>query len=687
MYNIKKDRTFKALPFFFLLIIVCIIFAIPKENNSADAGENSTVAFITATCQSLDSATLTYSDTQFDIINSGVYKKNVKVYFTITNNSDVSYYKFGIEEQNMAEYTLDPIDTNGQASEIVSYQFTDNTGIFNITCYIYNDEDMILDSATVTVKSDCDVPNSFGTVNSMTSYQKGGTFFNVSFDLSNFSDALSGQKEVYYSFRYKGAMTDLISYRKAETTSNTFEIEDNGTLKIVYIDNAGNYATKEYHFDKFDKIAPAIPVISVAADSDTVKAGGYTRSYTVTITYGSDIGSGTANAQFYVINGETRSYTVPFKLNTAEKQFIIRANTVDNVGNASSFAEAIVSGDNLDIYEPTFNGLKFSVDLMKEKPLAISFISTDAHSGIDYAFIEDLNVYFTSGVSNTYSADFASYGKTGLVIHVVDKVGNDKITHIVINYFGDSKKAQVIKAYYDIYHTLDFSLYTQGVIDEIKQAYLHLNIALMAENTQNSEFDTLYRRIDKLISGESNHTYSIETVPNYISSSISYHISEDDLDSYKKGDSVLLVLNALTLDNEKQYVKMTDFSKGFAEAFNLSAYYKEQMLTNLANGIFVEMNMPYGYYERKIVIINKTTNEILETSTYNNKIAFTLKDSGDYVMVISGEKLKNANEKPKTVKVFGKAMPYPAFFGIIFGTLGGCALIVGILIVIKKKRG
>lgn len=110
------------------------------------------------------------------------------------------------------------------------------------------------------------------------------------------------------------------------------------------------------------------------------------------------------------------------------------------------------------------------------------------------------------------------------------------------------------------------------------------------------------------------------------------------------------------------------------------------MLTSLTSGIEIEMNLPFGYYERKFVIVNKATNEIVPTTIYNNQIAFTLKDSGDYVMVISGDKSIDTSV-PKTVKVFGKAMPYPTFFGIIFGTLGGVIVIVGVLMIIKKKKG
>jgi hypothetical protein len=369
------------------------------------------------------------------------------------------------------------------------------------------------------------------------------------------------------------------------------------------------------------------------------------------------------------------------------KQTIIEAKTLDNVANASEFSQVIVDDSTFDLYMPIINSNLINIDLMKEKPYCISFTAKDSKSGVDSkkVYIEDENITVTSGANNTFYAEFLPFGKSSLVIHVPDKVGNDAIHHMVINYFGNTSISKSIESYYNTYHSLDLSIYTQNIVDAIKSEYDKLNIALIADHTQNSGFDAIFRNIDKLISGSSNHTYVIESVPNYISSSLNYKIAESDLIDYKKGDAVKLVLNAKTLDNEKTYVKLTDFSKGFAEAFNLSAYHKDTLLNNLASGIEIEMNLPYGFYEREFVIINKTTNAIVPTTIYNNQIAFTITGSGDYVMVVSGEKTVEYKE-PKTIIVFGKAMPYPTFFGIIFGTLGGVIVLVGVLIIIVRKK-
>jgi hypothetical protein len=684
MFNLKDYKLLRIVPIIFLLAIACIILVAPKSK-VAFAMEESSVVFSYATCEVLDSATLEYSEQVFDLENSS-YKKNVTVYFQISNTSAELNYGFGIKSESNDEIVF---MSNKVEEDIVSYKVT-STGVFLISCYLY-ENGITIDSVTVTVKSDLAPPDTYGLIKTMEEYQKVESVFNVTFDTLQFSDQLSGKKEVYYSFE-SSLPNETKSRQKAEDGINTFPITNNGVLYITYIDQAGNYANLEYYFDKYDNTPPPVPQILVVADSDTDFSGGYTKSYTVTIEYGKDNESGAATQNYYVINGETKPYNSPFKVASlsgiTEKKTTIQARTVDKVGNASEFSEVKISDDTFDIYMPILKSVQFNLDLMKEKPYYISFVATDSISGVDNnkVYIEDTSTQVISGANNTFYAEFLPFGKSSLVIHVSDKVQNVAIHHMVINYFGETSLSKIVENYYDTYHSLNFSLYTQSVADSIKSEYDKLNIALMADNKQYSEFDAICRNIDKLILGSSNHVYVIESVPNYISSSLKYKISESDFTDYKKGDAVKLVLNAKTLDNEKTYVKLTDFSKGFAEAFNLSAYYKDEMLNNLASGIKIEMNLPYGFYERQFVIINKTTNEIVPTTIYNNQIAFSIKDSGDYVMVVSGEKLVE-NKIPKTIKVFGKAMPYSTFFGTIFGTLGGVIVIVGILIVMKKKRG
>lgn len=684
MLKLKDNKVVRIISLIFLLAIACIILTVPKSK-IAFASESALVEFSYATCDVLDVETLEYTQQVFEVENS-IYKKNIILHFQITTNGNDLEYGFGSNVENV--FSRIPISEDKE----VSYQVMES-GTFNIGCFLFSGANLI-DEAMVTVKSDIDIPDNFGPKIFMDKYQSVGTYFDVTFDTFSFvdSDKLSGFKEAYYSYESKNLPSENISYRKAAEGINTFRITNNGTLFITYIDHAGNFSNDKHELNKYDSIPPQVPKIIITADSDMDFSGGYTKSYTVNIEYGKDNESGTAPQQYYVENGVTKLYTAPFKLTrpsfTIDKQITIQAKTIDKVGNSSNFVIEYISDNNFDIAMPIITSVQFNVDLTKEKPYSISFIANDLLSGMDNSkvYIEGMNLLFTSGANNTYYAEFLPFGKSSLVIHAFDKVGNDAIHHMVINYFGDTNRSKTLEKYYNTYHSLDFSLYTQNVVDTIKAAYTQLNVILMAGDTQNSQFDMQFSKIDQLILGSSNHVYIIESVPRFISSSLKYKIEETDFAEYKKGDSVKLVLNALTLDNEKNYVKLADFSKGFAEAFNLSAYYKEEMLTNLTSGIEIEMNLPFGYYERKFVILNKATNEIVPTTIYNNQIAFTLKDSGDYVMVISGDKSIDTSV-PKTIKVFGKAMPYPTFFGIIFGTLGGVIVIVGVLIVIKKKKG
>ncbi|NLL56460.1 MAG: hypothetical protein GX242_04525 [Clostridiales bacterium] len=688
MNRVNIYKIFRVVAIIFLLALTSMIISAPK-NKVSFASQTPTVAFSHATCENLDSNTLTYSTETFDIENSS-FKRNVTVYFDIANHYLEVYYRFGVKSQQTEELELSwiKIDEDSQETE-VNYQF-ESSGIYDIRCYIKYGEDIEV-TDWITVKCDTDAPNELASINSMEEYQKGGTVFDVTFDTLHCSDELSGYKETYFSFTYTSSQKEHYSYRKADSGMNTFRIEDNGILAITYIDNAGNYATVEYEFDKFDKTAPLAPVIVITPDNDMAYAGGYAKSYTVTIAYGQDSQSGIAPKQYYVINGVTKEYATSFKLSNpsglVDKQTVIRASTVDNVGNVSETTQEIILDNTFDVSTPIIRITKISIDLMSENTHTISFTATDTGSGVDNSKIklDNIDTIIEPSANNTYFAHFSAFGKSSCILHVSDKVGNNTLQHIVINYFGDENKAKVIEEYHNIFHSLNFSEYRESAVDDIILAYERLNNALMAENTQNSQFDTLFASIDKLIAGNSNHSYIINTKPVYISSFIKYKICESDLNDYKKGDSVELVFNALVLDEQKSYVKLAGFSKGFAEAFNLSAYFKDQLLSQLEKGIEIEMNLPYKYYERQFAIINKTNNEIVPSMLYNNKIVFTIKDSGDYVMVISGDKSTD-NSTTKTIKVFGKPMTYATFFGIIFGTLAGAGVLIGIITIVRKRR-
>jgi hypothetical protein len=681
MYNTRKNIIFFTL--IILIALVCVFLAIPKNESSAKAESVSTVVVSKLTRSTLDSTTLTYTN-NVEYTENNVYSKNIKIYFDITNSGDVDYYVLGVKEENGEEYTLGNVDVTETESSVEVLYSVENTGTYTITCYIYNYDYSVIASVSQLVKSDMDAPETYASVNSMTKYLIVGTTFSVNIDTSVWSDLLSGEKDLYYSFSYDDSV--LVSYTKIVATSKSFSIVNNGVLTLTYIDNAGNYATINYDFDKFDSESPTSPTINVTPNSDMDYSGGYTSSYTVEIIYGTDTedGSGKADTQYYLLDGVTKQYVGTFIINTS-KDYLIKASTIDNVGNKSDVVSVSVDGDTFDTAEPFINSIKFIVDLKNELPCSISFLSTDYESGIDYTYLEDPYVVLTPQVSNAFSASFSCYGKSGLVVHSIDKVGNDSVEHIAISYFGDSSKSEIIESYFNLYHNLDFSLYTESVIEEIDAAYDQLNVALMAESTQNSDFDTIYDEIDSLISGSSNYSYVIETVPTYLSSTIKYTVNENDFENYQMGDSLTLKLNALTLDNENTYLEMASFKTSFAEAFNLSLYYNDELVSSLENGLVIEMNMPYGYYERQFVLINMATEEVVTITTYNNKINFTMQSSGNYVMVISGEKNLTDDSTQKTISVFGKNMPYGTFFGIIFGTLGGVILIVVGLVILKKK--
>lgn len=679
MDKAKISMSNRLILFLYVLMTLYLLFSLPISCHFAYAEGLSKVSVSQLTCSVLDIETMEYEQNVI-FTNTSAYAKNIKVYFNIENSGNVNYYCYGIKKQDSDEIIQERVyDIPEGVTEII-YE-VNVSGIYDINCYIYDAENILLSKATQNVKSDLDAPDVFADVNTMTAFQGKDSVFNIVIDISELSDT-----DVYYSFKYIDEEIDLYPFTKIEGTSKTFSIIKKGTMILTYIDTAGNFARIYHDYDKFDFSPPAKPAITVIADNDTVYSDGFARSYTVTIAYGIDNESGTSAEQNYIINGEVKSYSGSFKLDIA-KNYEIKANTKDNVGNISDFVIVEIAGNSFDTYSPIVKNIKIEVDITKEIPIAISFIATDAHSGIDYAKIDGTDILFIQDENNTFRAEFYAYGKTNLVIHIIDKAGNKAINHIALSYFGDTDKSIKLKSYSDLYRSIDFGKYVLAVAENIKKAYENLNISLMTERTENSDFDNIFREIDKLIQGKSNHLYVIETAPIYVSSIITFKVNEKDFDNYKLGDSVKLILNSRTLDNEKDYTKIAGFKKGFAEAFNLTAYYKNEAISKMPNGMCIEMNLPYGYYERSFVLINKTNGEIMDVEIYNNKISFLLKDSGDYVMAISGEKntLDN-NAVKKTIKIFGKKMTYGMFFIVIFGTLGGAGIIIAMLIILKKKN-
>ena len=688
---VEINNKFKYILIGFLSLILILAFAvliIPKTNNYANA--TSYVTFDEITCSQFDFNTWDYID---DVpISDTNYYKNLKVKFNIDNSSDLAkYYCFGIATDGNQEFINSPINITITGIVPVYYQITED-GNYQITIYVYNEDNQQIGASTAqNVKSDVTMPNEFAEVNYMTSYFSEGGQFNVKINSLYANDELSGLDCVYYAFDYKNENLTDINHTKIVGNYATFGITDNGTLSVWYFDKAGNMKLIDYEFDRFDFVAPSQPQITVEPISDIDKTNGYTKGYRVTIDYPGDNenGSGLNLQQYYKLNDLEVVYTDYFLI-VDQKIYTIKAKAQDKAGNYSEEATVNISSNSFDNIAPSINNLKIYIDLKNALSFTIQFVGEDSQSGIDYAYIDglDTEVRFVAGINNSYRADFDAFKHNSVAVHVVDNVGNDMMSQVSFNYIGGTYSDK-LQEYHKEYSELVWDSYNASTQSAINKKYSSLNNYLITNNTQNTDFDKLFAEMDKLILGTNNYTYIIKNVPNYISSNIKYEIEASDIADYKKGDNIKLYFETIAIDNASEYVSKAEFKKGFCEGFSLNAYHYDTLLENLSKGINIEMLMPNGYSSRQIALFDANTGEKIDIVIYNSStINFTMKGSQDFVMVIQGDTQRDETQlpTPKTIKIFGKSLSYGVFFGVVFGTLGGVIIIIGVMIILRRRH-
>ncbi len=608
---------------------------------------------------------------------ANTYAKDIKAVFDLNGASS---YKLDVTVDG---YTADGKVTPATAATVAYDVKVSGKVEILLTTYSGNE---ILGSVKSTVFSDVDAPLT-PAEKPMDKWLKNGEYYDISLPLEAFRDELSGRGDIYYRYDVAGEEKSVMK-KLSSDDALTLVAHDAGTLTVYYFDNAYNCKIVGYGYDKFDKVPPSAPIITVTPNVDPSTANGYAAYFTVSIDYPVDAESGLADKQYYTLittSGEREEYVAPFEL-TAAKNYEIRANATDNAGNVSETVVAKVKATDFDRVEPTVDNVQVTVDIRKSPSFTVTLSAYDNLSGIAKAYIDGTDKTLASaGANDAYTVSFDAFDLTGFVIKTEDRVGNVAINRVALNYFGETV-AEKFKRYGEAYRALDKAKYTEDSLTEIENCYLRIN-TLIEINGVEAEFNTVFAELDEALNGTDKFIYVIDNPPRYLSGALTFKADTADFDGYVLGDEIKLVMSSEHVDGD--YVNTAGFKEGFYDCFTLKIFHNDREVGNLNSGIKVSVNMPVGFYERRYALVNIADGETVEIATVNNKIEFTLHSGGSFALVISGKNTpaSNAANAPKTVSVFGHRLSYGAFFGSVFGVLGGVIIIIVVLIVIRKKRG
>lgn len=162
------------------------------------------------------------------------------------------------------------------------------------------------------------------------------TSTNVEATITSGTDSGSGVDKTEYSL--SGATTlswTTISSGGKVTISN----EGQTTIKARTVDKAGNTSTEVSKIIKIDKTKPTKPTLIADTTNPTNK------DVTITVTPGTDSGSGVDRSEYKIGSGSWATYSQPFKVTSNNT---VEARTIDKVGNVSDLGSIVVSNINKD---------------------------------------------------------------------------------------------------------------------------------------------------------------------------------------------------------------------------------------------------------------------------------------------------------------------------------------------------
>ncbi|MDD4316047.1 MAG: hypothetical protein PHC84_02675 [Clostridia bacterium] len=664
---------------FAMLLLPAFVIGFSPRERAASAFDN--LVFLQAECLDFDANTVSY-DTE-----NPVYARGIKLTFSVSTQ----YCVFIVVKNGEEISRSAPYETEGGAAQ---YSVTMN-GELIIKCYAADSQGALLPVyAEVNVRSDNAAPQQ-AAVSEMTEWTRRENGFAVQVVLG-VDNGNSGVKKAEIAID-SGEGVEVRTI-ESPALNDYFTIYEPTTVHITVFDNAGNYSTKQYIYDKFDSTQPSAPQFvftpNVAVGEGT---NGYAREYLVTISYGEDAdepgndgGSGIKPGSMrYTLNGEQFVYEGSFYL-AEHRLFTLSAYYQDNAGNTSPVVSAEVN--NLDRIAPSLSDIHLNIDLTKALPYTLSAICTDSHSGIDRIQVAGENYTFTKQMHNVYSASFDSLDKELLQITVFDNVGNYNTSSLIVPHFGTLDLEDMAEEYNTKFLALDGSQYNQAAWQNLLDLYGDLSLFFESADTTLSDFDIISAQIDSAITGAIKYKYFIHSVPPGINLNISYVADPADFPNMKKGDTVTLVMQKIDKDGIEldsllfRAASLSGFDIAFANPFMAKFVYNDiDVAYVFDNGALVTIPVPMGYEERMFAIIDLDSQQKLETEVINNTVTFKLKKAGRYALVTEGAVKTDVSPPPSGVRVFGKILSWGAFFGTIGGVVAVTAGLVALLTLRYKK--
>ena len=207
----------------------------------------------------------------------------------------------------------------------------------------------------------------------------------------------------------------------AYTGPVTITAEGQTTVSARTVDNVGNVSSTGTVIVKVDKTAPTVPTVSPATLQWTSAP-----NVAVTIIGGTDSGDSGVNRTEYSLTGATTlgwtTYTGPVAI-TAEGQTTVSARTVDNAGNTSVMASAVVK---IDRTAPTAPALSSSAGSWTNADVTVTIArGTDSGgSGVNRTEYSLAGATTLAWTAYTGPVTITAEGQTTVSARTADNAGN-----------------------------------------------------------------------------------------------------------------------------------------------------------------------------------------------------------------------------------------------------------------------
>lgn len=626
-----------------------------------------------------------------DYIKGG-YASNVTVTFAVSTRFYLLSYTLD------GTYFVDRITETPSDGKVTFV--ADKTGRYVLTCAAYEEQtaENPIGSATEEFLNDSDAPLvSPNAVSGNGEWKRTGQDCVFTVDWGAFADERSGLGILLYRFGYDdGTYSSIYEVNLLTAGKTELSVNKKCTLFVACSDKAGNRTSAIYPLDCFDDYAPPMPTYEI---TPALGAGKYAQSYEIKVEFLPDNGgSGLKKEQSYSINGTTYRFEaeppVPETIILDKAMdYTIRLYATDNAGNVSQTAEITVPYSAFDISLPEVKEVTRQIDLSGENGFCRVIVNANDRneSGIASITSEDGKIVFSpvQGTTDLYSAVFDCYGfGQELILIITDNAGNRTRYVVAFPYFYDAEINEAVRKCVEKLRGTDLTEYTAAAVKNINDGITKVNLLLSLDNSAKTEIINAVNELAAIPDVIVTTVYEIESAPEYASANITFALNESDFGAYPKGSVVTVTLSKYT-GEEKDYASVAGFTRAFYDYFSLSVKINgENLASPLSEGIYVGMSKPAAYYDRDVAIIDAATGKVVETEVKNNRIFFTVKNDGNYVLAVSGGKaVTSGTGDKKMISVFGKTMDFSVFLWIVCGTGAVAVIAVALLLILKRIRG